>query len=61
MSKVEGEGGPIAPPPSSVRATIFSSRLLGLIKVDRNRKVKSSYETAPIIYWLKPKLWQNTI
>ena len=33
MSKVEGEGGPIDPhPPSSVRVTIFSSRILGFKK-----------------------------
>ena len=31
MSKVEGGGVQLTPPPSSVRVTIFSSRLLGLI------------------------------
>ena len=30
MSKVEGGGGPIDPPPSRLRVTIFSRRLLGL-------------------------------
>ena len=31
MSIVEGEGGPIDPPPSRLHVTIFSSRLLGLL------------------------------
>ena len=32
MSKVEG-GGPIDPPPSRLRATIFSRRLPGIITI----------------------------
>ena len=31
MSKLEGGGDPIDPPPSRLRVTIFFSRLLGLI------------------------------
>ena len=35
MSKVEG-GGPIDPPPSRLRVTIFSRRLLGLNAIDQS-------------------------
>ena len=38
MSKVEGGGAPIdPPPPSGLRVTIFSRRLIGLIPSDSYR------------------------